>query len=92
MKRHLDFQIVLPIHQNIAGHIIKNFVDRIDQGEQFEDGMEVNEIISNFPVRLIKAKEGNRDVLRIILPDPKGRFPGDTDCDPFYDFQDKVFI
>ena len=77
---HLDFQVVLPIEMEIVHGIFARFVDKIKDGERFEDGDVVKEIIGNdMPVKLIAAAEGDRNVLRIILPDATGNLG------PFFD-------
>lgn len=83
-RNHLDFQIVLPINPELAHSIIWNFIKRINKGEKFEPNTKVENIIKGFPVKLIEATEGNRKVLRIILPDPNGKFPNEKKCNEFY--------
>ena len=70
---HPDLQILLSLDPQTSHHIINGVVDRIREGESFSDGMVVEGLIKNFPVKFIDAKEGNRDILRIILPDPNGK-------------------
>lgn len=82
-KNHMDFQIVLPITKELASSLIWEFVHNINLGKKYETGL-IDGIIANYPVKLITATESGRLVLRIILPDPNGKFPEDEGCDPIY--------
>jgi len=84
--KHLDFQIVLRIKPEQANALIKLFVARVKSGEVFSCGTNVSGIIDG-EVVLIETLESNRPVLRIILPDENGLFPGEEGCEPEYDFQ-----
>lgn len=84
---HLDFQLIFPVSQKVVGSIFWSFADRVKAGERFEAGTSVDEIIEDFPVRLSSAKEGGRDVLRVILPDKNGKFPGDEGVDEVFGHQ-----
>jgi hypothetical protein len=56
-----------------TGHLIlTNVVDAVKKGKTFSPGDVVFDIIENYPITFIKAQEGGRDVLRIILPDKTG--------------------
>ena len=74
---HPDLQIVLPIDPKTSHSVINNVVAKIEEGQVFSDGMVVEDIIQNFSVKFVDAKEGDRDVLRIILPDPQGKIEPD---------------
>ena len=69
---HLDFQLIYPLPPEKAHAILKDFADRVKGGETFTEGQEVEKIIKNYSVRLELAEEGERPVLRIILPGPDG--------------------
>jgi len=84
----MDFQIVLPIKPEIAHGIIWNLVEQINNSRTFKDGELVEGIIQNYPIKLKKAKEVEREVLRIILPDEKSLFYGDDGCSPLYAYQE----
>jgi len=82
--KHPDFQIVVPMDPKIALDLFWSFVERIKEGERFGAGDVVQKIIKGHDVRLIEAVECGRKVLRIVLPDPQWRFPGDPGCDELY--------
>ncbi len=73
---HLDLQIVFPMSENKARAIAKTIYDQIrSDGKGFRDGDEteiLHEDGSKYPVRFIKVREGDREVLRVILPNPRG--------------------
>jgi len=72
--KHLDLQIVLPIAPEKCHSIAKIIYDQIGLGKKFKNGHEtvIPGVDSRFTVRFIKVKEGDRDVLRVILPTPDG--------------------
>lgn len=84
---HSDFQLVINIDRKVVSDIFWNFANRVKKGEIFSSGMMVDEVIANYPVRLDTMRENDRDVLRIILPDADGRYPGDHDTSPFFERQ-----
>lgn len=70
---HLDFQLVIPLPPGIAHNIICSLAERVKDGERFVSGQRLDSVIRNFEIKLVKASENDRDVLRIILPDPHGK-------------------
>lgn len=94
--RHPDFQIKLGVAQGIAAALFHDFVNRIKEGERFTvgasaalpDGTFLNGFLHGFPVKLVAAVENGRELIRIVLPDPQGRFPGQPGCHPDYAHQE----
>lgn len=77
---HLDFQLVVPLPPDTAHGIICTLVERVKSGERFVSGQNIDEVIQGFEIKLIEASEDDRRVLRIILPDPKGKLePNEID-------------
>lgn len=85
---HDDLQIVIPIPPNIANNLFWTFADRVKAGERFAPDARVDKIVHGHQVILKKAKDGERDVLRIILPDKNGRFPKDPGVDDYFGMQE----
>jgi hypothetical protein len=85
---HNDFQIVLPLAHETAQGIFWNLAHRVKDGDRFSDGQDVDKIINGLLVRLMKARDAGRDVLRILIPDENGLFPGDDGVAPIYAVQD----
>lgn len=79
---HTDLQIALRINPNLAMGLLTDAVDLIKEGKRFEEGR-MDDFCGN-AVWIKPYKEVDRDVLRIILCDPKGRFPWDEDCSEEY--------
>lgn len=75
----LDFQIVFPIPSELAHDILISVVNLLKDKElsDIKDGDYIHKIIQGYPVKVVKAKESDRDVWRIIFPDKHGKF--DTD-------------
>lgn len=87
---HPDFQLVLNIDPNTIGGILNTLGIRVRNGEKFNAGDIVEDVIGDgYKVRLDAAVECDRIVLRVILPDEKHRFPEDDGCDSPYNMQTK---
>ncbi|MGF7535147.1 DUF4262 domain-containing protein [Bacillus mexicanus] len=84
---HMDFQIVLTLPPEMIQILLANLVERVKNGEQIVTEKRYDDIIENFDVYFVKQKEGNRSVLRMILPDDQGKFPDEKNCKPYYDKQ-----
>lgn len=68
-----DFQITLEIPPDLAHGLFHRVMDRVKEGERFQAGEYVKGIVNDEMLVLLKlAYEGDRDVLRIIIPDPNG--------------------
>lgn len=74
---HPDFQCVVPLPPETINGIFHNLVNEIRGGRKFKAGEIVSKILEKFKVTFVWATEGNRDVLRIILPDNKGNLAPD---------------
>lgn len=81
---HMDLEIVLPIHPQMAGGVIHGMVEQIKNGESFEDKLVSDKVIQNYNVQLVKVSDEYRELLRIVLPDENGKFPSDKDCAEVY--------
>lgn len=79
---HLNFQIVLPLHQQIINGIFHTLVDRLKEGVRFEDEMLSDKVLEGFDVEFMKTKTSRGEFLRVLIPDPKGLLPNDPLCDP----------
>jgi hypothetical protein len=75
LKGKLDFQIVCPLPAEIVHSIINILARRAYNGEEFVPGQEVSEVLAGgFLVKLALAEECERKVLRVLMPDKKGKF------------------
>lgn len=77
---HADLEIVLPLDPKMVAQIFYSMVELIKQGESFEDKLSSDKVIKNFDVQLVKVHDGTRELIRVIIPDMNGKFPGDKDC------------
>ncbi len=85
---HLDFQIVLAMDPYVVGTILNNMGCRVQNGEKFKSGDILSDVLAgDYDVHLLEVEETGRNVLRIILPDPENRFPGDKKCEYPYNRQ-----
>ena len=85
---HLDFQIVLALPPEIVGHLLNGLGLRVQAGEKFKDGDVISDLLANnYDVHLVEVEETERRVLRLLMPDPQNRFPGDAECDYPYNQQ-----
>lgn len=80
---HLDMQICLPIHPNMAHGILSIAVEKIkagfkfEHGEKYEDLIEAKDPSLKYEVLMLEAEECDRKVLRLIMPDKAGKFDGE---------------
>ena len=78
---HADFQVVIPLPQQVVHTIMITLADRVKAAERFQAGQTVADVIEGggrltgqeLLVKLVDATEGGRPVLRVILPDPNGK-------------------
>lgn len=78
---HPEFQIVLDcIDIRISQQILNSLGLRVAEGERFESGMQADDVIQNFPVRFQEFMNHKKPVLRVIFPDPNGKFPEEEGC------------
>jgi hypothetical protein len=79
----LDLQITLPIRLEAAMPLFHAFVDQMKAGRRFRPGYLEPGVLS-VPVICITAIESGRTVLRLVFPDPEGRWPTDAAVDQEY--------
>lgn len=85
---HPDLELVFPLSVDAAHAVLAGAVALIKEGRTFVDGQVADDVLSSgFRVRFVQTTEGGRRVLRVLLPDPVNRLPGEAECDPFYSAQ-----
>ena len=71
---HPDLQCVLSVDPKMIHSIFCTIVDKIKDGQIFRSGKCYEDILKGgFKVRFVSAKQGDREVLRMILPDKHGK-------------------
>lgn len=74
---HKDLQICMNIQPEILNGLFTRIVDEIKKGKKFESGVEYDNIFSGgFKAKFIDAFENGRQVLRLLIPDPNGKYEG----------------
>jgi len=74
---HTNIQVVIPIKFEIAHAIVTDIVTEIKNGKKFEPNVDYADIVANgYMVRFIEARECGRPVLRLLVPDPNGKYEG----------------
>lgn len=81
---HMDLQVVLPIAPETIHPVLHGIVHDIKNGKVFHPNERSSEVLQGMDVYFAPYTEHDRDVLRLILPDPNGRLPFEEDCDAFY--------
>lgn len=84
---HPDFQVVLRISDSEIRRILNILCLAVQKGITFEDGEYIGGIYDDCPVRLQSFSEGNRQVLRVIIPDGNNTFPEGAYCNRPYSYQ-----
>lgn len=82
--QHPDLQVFAPgLDPQVAANIIKGMVDDIKEGKKYEDGNEYDTVLKGgLNIKIAAAMDGDRPVLRVLLPNHTGLLQGD-----FYDHQ-----
>ena len=76
---HLEFQIVIDFGPQIVGKLLNIMGYRVKNGERFKDGDVLKDF---FPCDVFLKEVSNgygKRVLRLIIPDTKGRLPEHAD-------------
>jgi Domain of unknown function (DUF4262) len=82
-----DLQIVLPVSVELTQRIFWAVHNRYAEGKVLGVGVPVEGVFEKVPVMLVPAKDGDRLVHRIVIPDSQGRLWDDPDCEPGYTAQ-----
>lgn len=69
---HTDLQVVMPISPPMANKIFGSLFNAIREGRHFYDGLDYDVHGNRFRMKLVP--EGDRLVLRVLLPDQNGVF------------------
>jgi hypothetical protein len=77
---HLDLEIKLPIPQEVACGVLNGMAESVKDGESFEDKLISDKVLVGYDVQLVRVNDGTRDLIRVIIPDKNGKFPGDAGC------------
>jgi len=84
---HPDFQLVLPVSQAQAKSFLNAICYEVQDGSSFGPGIYDKETVYSCSFALTPRTEAGRDVLRLIFPDSKMRFPDNPLCEEPYKFQ-----
>lgn len=84
---HPELQMVLHMPPEDIGYVLNILGMRVQSGEQFHAGQLVEDIFVDCPVRLDAFEAYGKQLLRVIIPDEKKRFPEDPDCSYPYNHQ-----
>lgn len=83
----MDFQIVCHITPALAKDMLNTMAKRVQSGERFFDGKIIPDL-GLMDTKVCQFRETSCDVLRLIIPDPQGRFSDDPEgCDLPYSLQ-----
>ena len=82
--------MVLDIGPTSTAYLLNTLAGRVRNGEIFTDGEMVSGVYEKCKIKLAIAREGNREVFRVLIPDENDKFPGDEGCEYPYSEQDRV--
>jgi len=77
---HPDIQVVLPLPPEVIHGVFSGIVEDVKNGRAFKPDVATKEVLQGYDVYFKEYTENGRKVLRLILPDPQGKFPFDEDC------------
>ena len=88
---HPELMLVLGLPNDVACNLINSLGLRICDGERFDEEKIYTNILANeLPVRLVKEKMGDDEVMVMILPDGDGNLPDDDECSVPYSNQMEI--
>jgi hypothetical protein len=73
---HKDIQLCINIDPTLLHFVIVNVVDGIRKGIKYEPGKMYAGLVDGFKLEFIDAIENGRKVLRLLIPDEKGKYTG----------------
>ena len=81
---HKDLQLVLPLDPKDSHPLLAGIVNQVKEGRVFKEDIATSKVIHNYDVYFKEVIENDRTLLRLILPDPNGKFTNEKDCiDPY---------
>ena len=81
---HPDIQLVLPIAPETIHPVLHGIVHDIKNGKVFHANERSSEVLQGMDVYFAPYTEHDREVLRLMLPDPNGRLPFEEGCEEIY--------
>ncbi len=73
---HKDFQICFNIKPQLINTLFFNLANDVKNGKTYESGKKYDNVLTNYQVEFLDAKECGRDVLRLLIPDENGKYEG----------------
>lgn len=90
--KHPELEIVLNIDPKIINIIIDNVVAILKkENKKLKDEEMLKNVIAKYPVKIKHIIKDNDLICRIVLPDPNGMFPEDSNCIKPYSLQEQIF-
>lgn len=74
--KHKDIQVCLNLDPKLLHMVIVNVVEGIKKGVKYVPGKMYAGLVDGFKLEFIDAIEGNRKVLRLLIPDENGKYEG----------------
>ena len=85
--QHPEFQVILKLPPALIHYLLKELMKKVADGKQFQSGDLVEDLLPHVPIRLDTYQMYGPEVLRVIIPDKRGRFPEDEKCDFWFKLQ-----
>ena len=80
---HCEFELRLAVADEHRVRFLNTLVFAVRDGRTFRADTTVTDLFT-VPVRLVGRMAGGQPFLRLVFPDPAGRFPDDPACAPGY--------
>ena len=77
---HPEFQVVIDAGPKEVARLLNTMGLRVKDGEKFRPGDLVSGLYEDCQILVYPEMEGNRELLRLVIPDAEKRFPSDTNC------------
>lgn len=83
-----ELQLVVKLPQNMIGYLLNVVGAMVRAGAELKDGDYIDRLLEGCSVLIVKNEDSSgKEILRIVVPDAKGRFPKDEGCEQPYSLQ-----
>lgn len=84
---HPEFQLVLHMDHEMIMYTLNTLGRMVQSGRVFKDGDIVEELFDGYKALIREFVDGEKKLLRVIIPDANHKFPEDEGCQLEYTYQ-----
>lgn len=84
---HPEFQLVLHMDHKMILYTLNSLGLRVQSGKTFKDGDIIDDLFDGYLAKIKEFIDGERKILRVLIPDANHKFPEDEGCQLEYTYQ-----